>query len=88
MLNVSIYWPKTTITIKTNTDSILQVSKGVDGEIHVGKTKCVRFQVLTAASMKMAVFWVAALCSLEEVYQRFALTLKAASTSETFINIY
>jgi hypothetical protein len=31
----------------------------------------VRFQVLTAASMKMAVFWVVALCSLVEVYSRF-----------------
>jgi hypothetical protein len=29
----------------------------------------VRFQVLTAASMKMAVFWVVALCSLVEVYR-------------------
>jgi hypothetical protein len=32
---------------------------------------CVRFQVLTAASMKMAVFWVVAPCSLAEVYRRF-----------------
>jgi hypothetical protein len=31
----------------------------------------VRFQVLTAASMKMAVFWVVAPCSLVEVYWRF-----------------
>jgi hypothetical protein len=31
----------------------------------------VRFQVLTAASMKMAVFSVVAPCSLVEVYQRF-----------------
>jgi hypothetical protein len=31
----------------------------------------VRFQVLTAASMKMAVFWVVAPCSLVEVYRRF-----------------
>jgi hypothetical protein len=30
-----------------------------------------RFQVLTAASMKMAVFWVVAPCSLVEVYRRF-----------------
>jgi hypothetical protein len=30
-----------------------------------------RFQVLTAASMKMAVFWVAAPCILVEVYRRF-----------------
>jgi hypothetical protein len=31
----------------------------------------VRFQVLTAARMKMAVFWVVAPCSLVEVYRRF-----------------
>jgi hypothetical protein len=31
----------------------------------------VRFQVLTAADMKMAVFWVVAPCSLVEVYRRF-----------------
>jgi hypothetical protein len=31
----------------------------------------VGFEVLTAASMKMAVFWVVAPCSLVEVYRRF-----------------
>jgi hypothetical protein len=31
----------------------------------------VGFEVLTAVSMKMAVFWVVVTCSLEEVYQRF-----------------
>jgi hypothetical protein len=31
----------------------------------------VRFQVLTAASKKMAVFWVVVPCSLVEVYRRF-----------------
>jgi type IV secretory pathway VirB3-like protein len=31
----------------------------------------VRFQVLTAVSMKMTAFWVAALCSLIEVDRRF-----------------
>jgi hypothetical protein len=30
-----------------------------------------RFEVLTAASMKMTVFWVLAPCSLTEVYRRF-----------------
>jgi hypothetical protein len=30
-----------------------------------------RFEVLTTASMKMAVFWVVVSCSLVEVYQRF-----------------
>jgi hypothetical protein len=29
------------------------------------------FEVLTAASMKMAVFWVVASCSLVEVFRRF-----------------
>jgi hypothetical protein len=31
----------------------------------------VRFEVLTAVSMKMAVFWAVAPCSLVEVYRRF-----------------
>jgi hypothetical protein len=31
----------------------------------------VGFEVLTAVSMKMAVFWVVAPCSLVEAYQRF-----------------
>jgi hypothetical protein len=31
----------------------------------------VGFEVLTAASVKMAAFWVVAPCSLVEVYQRF-----------------
>jgi hypothetical protein len=31
----------------------------------------VGFEVLTAASMKMAVFWVVAPCNLVQVYQRF-----------------
>jgi hypothetical protein len=34
-------------------------------------TNFVRFQVLTAASMKMVVFWVVAPCSLVEVYRNF-----------------
>jgi hypothetical protein len=32
---------------------------------------CVGFEVLTAVSSKMAVFWVVAPCSLVAVYQRF-----------------
>jgi hypothetical protein len=32
---------------------------------------CVGFDVLTAVSTKMAVFWVVAPCSLVEVYQHF-----------------
>jgi hypothetical protein len=35
------------------------------------ESSVVRFQVLTEASMKMAVFWVIAQCSLVEVYRRF-----------------
>jgi hypothetical protein len=31
----------------------------------------VAFEVLTAVSTKMAVFWVVAPCSLVEIYQRF-----------------
>jgi hypothetical protein len=44
----------------------------------------------------MAVFWVVALCSLVDVYQRFrspcclliALMMEAARTSETLVNFY
>jgi hypothetical protein len=49
----------------------------------------VRFQVLTAARMKMTVFWIVEPCSLVEVYRRFvpiALMMDAASTSETSVN--
>jgi hypothetical protein len=50
----------------------------------------VRFQVLTAASMKIAVFWDVAPCSLVEVYRRLiALMMEAAtSISETSVNFY
>jgi hypothetical protein len=52
----------------------------------------VGFEVLTAVSMKIAVFWVVAPCSLVEVYQRFrgpiALMMEAARTSETLVNFY
>jgi hypothetical protein len=59
-----------------------------------------RFKVLTAASMKMTVFWVVARCSLVEVYRRFRgaycfhqqgdhhLIMEAVSTSETSVNFY
>jgi hypothetical protein len=53
------------------------------------------FEVVTAASMKMIVFWVVAPCSLVEVYQLFrgACCLhhqgnEPASTSETLVNFY
>jgi hypothetical protein len=56
----------------------------------------VGFEVLMAARMKMAVFWVVVPCSLVEVYRfrgpcclhLIALMMKAASTSETLVNIY
>jgi hypothetical protein len=35
------------------------------------RNKKVGFEILTAASTKMAVFWVVAPCSLVEVYRRF-----------------
>jgi hypothetical protein len=35
------------------------------------KSYCVGFEVLTAVSTKMAVFWIVAPCCLVEVYQRF-----------------
>jgi hypothetical protein len=68
----------------------------------VNITFFVRFQVLTAASMKMTVFWVVSPCILVEVYQRFrgacclhyqgiraiALMMEAARTSETSVNFY
>jgi hypothetical protein len=51
-----------------------------------------------AVSIKMAVFWVVAPCSLVEVYQRFrgncclhhqgALMMEAARTSETLVHFY
>jgi hypothetical protein len=48
-----------------------------------------------AVIMKMAVFWVVALCSLVEVYQRsrgpfclYALMMEAERTSGTLVNFY
>jgi hypothetical protein len=61
------------------------------------------FQVLTAASMEMTVFWVVAPCSLGEVYRRsevlavstirainipVTLMMEEASASETSVNFY
>jgi hypothetical protein len=51
----------------------------------------VRFQILTAASMKLAVFWDVAPFSLAVACRRFgliALMMEAASTSETSVNFY
>jgi hypothetical protein len=44
---------------------------------------CVGFEVLTAVSMKIAVFWVVAPCSLA-----IAQMMEAARTSETLVNFY
>jgi hypothetical protein len=49
-------------------------------ELH---TTLLRFQFLTAASMKMTVFWDATPCRLI-----IALMMKAVSTSETSVNFY
>jgi hypothetical protein len=38
---------------------------------YVNMVLCVGFQVVTAASMKISVFWVVALCSQVEIYQSF-----------------
>jgi hypothetical protein len=65
----------------------------------VGKPILVGFEVLTAASMKMDVFWVVTPCSLVEVYQpevlaasiiraMIALMMEAANTSVTLVNFY
>jgi hypothetical protein len=50
----------------------------------------VRFEVLMVASMKMAVFWVVALCSLVDLraWLTYCLMMEAASTSETSVNFY
>jgi hypothetical protein len=55
----------------------------------------VEFEVLMAVSMKMAVFWVVALCSLEEIYcfrgpccLHHTLMMEAAKTSEMLVNFY
>jgi hypothetical protein len=51
--------------------------------------KKVKFEVITAANMKMAVFWVVDPCSLVEVYRRFrgacCLNHHGATTQKTAI---
>jgi hypothetical protein len=49
-------------TMKISTLAIFRLSTSM---------QIVGFEVLMAVSMKMAVFWVVALCSLVEVYQHF-----------------
>jgi hypothetical protein len=48
----------------------------------------VRIHVLTAANMKMAVFWYVASCGLVEVYRLAALVMEALSISETSVNFH
>jgi hypothetical protein len=51
--------------------------------------RCVDFEVLTAVTMKMAVFWVVAPCRPVRVYLRFIVPMmKAARTPETLVNFY
>jgi hypothetical protein len=50
-------------------------------ELRKTTKRIVGFEVLTAVSMKIAVFWVVAPCSL-------ALMTEAARTSETLVNFY
>jgi hypothetical protein len=59
----------------------------------MNKQNGVRFQVLTAENMKMAVFWFVVLCRLLEVYGRFrgalclvALIMEAANSSQTSVH--
>jgi hypothetical protein len=48
----------------------------------------VGFELLTAVSTKMAVFWVVAPCSLVEVYQRFGGPCCLHHQGETLVNFY
>jgi hypothetical protein len=68
--------------------------------VDISISNLIGFEVLKAASMKMAVFWVVTPCRLVEVYQRLrgtyclhhqdliALMMEATSTSETLVNFY
>jgi hypothetical protein len=51
-------------------------------------TNIVGFEVLTAANVKMAVFWVAVPCSLVDGLAMIVLMMEAASTSQTSVNLY
>jgi hypothetical protein len=48
----------------------------------------IRLKVLTAMSMKMAVFWVVAPCSLVKVHQRFRGSCCLHHQGETLVNFY
>jgi hypothetical protein len=60
----------------------LHLTSGKDTFLLLYFHPSVRFQVLTAASMKITVFWDVASCSL------IAVMMEAVSTSETLINFY
>jgi hypothetical protein len=92
---------QTQVTIEYNESVIICDVTGDTMKLKWPIYRYVRFQVLTAASMKMAVFWVVAQCSLVEVYRLFtgacclhhqysfiALMMEAANTSETSANFY
>jgi hypothetical protein len=70
-------------SLHTRKDSVLSQLNPV----HISKTTFPRFEVLTAASMKMTVSWDAP-CSLVEVYRLIVLMLETASTSETSVYFY
>jgi hypothetical protein len=52
----------------------------------LGAPSHVRFEVLTAASMKMAVFWVVAPCIQSGRSLPMMMMMEAVSTSETSVN--
>jgi hypothetical protein len=72
----------------------MQISSDTLPPTHPLRVVCVRFQVLAAGSMKMAVLWDVEPCSLLEVYWHFrgACYLHhqalSASTSETSVDFY
>jgi hypothetical protein len=84
---------KTAISIALKNSFFFLQSMGCSLRIN-GWTKhgVERFVVLSAASMKMAVFWVVAPCILIEVYRRFrgacCLHHQGESSSETSVNFY
>jgi hypothetical protein len=57
--------------IKTAMFSTFSNHKALNFPKIINNNKMVGFEVLTAVSTKMAVFWVVAPCSLVDVYRRF-----------------
>jgi hypothetical protein len=69
VLQVSLYQMSPLLVRFKYVENLLEIRMVV---IYNANIICrVRFQVLMAASIKMAVFWVVAPCSLVEVYRRF-----------------